>query len=160
VENLHYYEGVGIDELDFDGLLIIKTELVAYGETKNAKWIQRQTLKDNSNRARSHFKKGSTFGGSFDRAIKKLSEQGLIRFDKRGRKDMRIWFDYELIKRDLDERKRRNIENDSLSIIRSRHNILDHFNKSRPLSESLSTSDSVSKMVTKAQRQEYKLKDG
>jgi hypothetical protein len=152
MEHLHYYDGLGTYEVDFDSLSIIKTEILYYGETRNAEWIQRQTLKNNSNETLNFFSKGkrSSFGGTFDRAIKKLSEQGLLRIDRRSRKDVRIWPDYKLIKLDLEERKHRNLENASLPLFRPRRNSFDHYAVGRSLSDYVPVSDSVGMSVTKA----------
>jgi hypothetical protein len=76
MNSLHssYYDGLGKYEADFDGLSIIKTEILYYGESRNAESIKRQDLKNNSNEVLNYFSKGkrSAFGGTFDRAIKKL----------------------------------------------------------------------------------------
>lgn len=158
MRHLDYYDGLRTDEPDFETWLIVIIEGLYYCESKNAKWIKRSKLENRSNAMLDHFSKGehSAFGGTYGRLIKRFSnplapkELRFFRCDKRSRKYTRIYLKIKQIKYEIERRKNRNLENNGLSLIRVRHE-LDQLIKSRPLLESMSSSDSVSMVVTKAQ---------
>jgi hypothetical protein len=156
--HLDFYDGLDPRELDFDNRLIILIEALYYYETKKKKWIQRCDLESNSNVTLNYFSKGrpSSFGGSFGRFITKSSDPSepkdrrFFRCVKRSRKDTRIYLYIEQIKTEIEKRKKRNLESESLSLFRSRRKF-DHFTKSISFTDSVSTADSVGIAVTKAQ---------
>jgi hypothetical protein len=67
-----YYDGLVANEADFNTWLIVIIEALYHCELKNAKWIKRSELENNSNEALNYFSKGknSGFGGTFGRLIK------------------------------------------------------------------------------------------
>ena len=90
------------------------------------------------------------FGGRFGRNIKRLSEQGFIRVEKRGPKDVRIYPNSKLIRRELERTKKRNMSED-ISFLRIAHKRDQLNRRPPPLVESLSVSDNARLAVTKAQ---------
>jgi hypothetical protein len=149
MEASDYYDGLSPHH---DTRLIVLVESLCYCESENAEWIKRSELMKRSNAMLHHFTgiKLLNFGGAFGRAIKKLSEQGFIRVEKRGPKDVRIYPNSKLIRRELERTKKRNMS-ESLSFLRIAHKC-DQLNRRPPhLVESVSVSDSARLAVTKAQ---------
>jgi hypothetical protein len=89
MEASDYYDGLSPHH---DTRLIVAVESLRYCESENVKWLKRSELMKRSNAMLHHITgiKLLNFGGAFGRVIKRLSEQGLIKVEKRGRKDVFI----------------------------------------------------------------------
>jgi hypothetical protein len=119
MEASDYYDGLSPHH---DTRQIVLVESLRHCKSENVKWIKRSELMKRSNAMLHHFTgiKLLNFGGAFGRAIKRLSEQGFIRVEKRGRKDVRIHPNSKLIRHELERKKKRNVSED-LSFFRIAH---------------------------------------
>jgi hypothetical protein len=156
MRHLDYYDGLGIDELNFDTELILFVEAKYYYDSEKTRWIKRCELKNRIDDILAYFTNGKQTeiaNGTLGRLVESLSDPSkpkkyrFLGYDNRGKKNTWIYLNIRLIESELEKRKKRNSEIYGLTLVRFK-NKLDHLGRGVPeLIESVPISDKVTKTV-------------